>query len=71
MNEQESVEMQISSAIFYHKEADNLLKEYHECRTLHGKDLLIPRLKELYSKLHLEHKTLKLILDNHDETTDF
>jgi hypothetical protein len=64
MNDDEQVDVLIGSAVWYANQATALIKKYKECRTEHGRKLLIPKLKHIQSKLAFERRGIVEIMGN-------
>lgn len=66
MSEDETNDIQLNSAQWYCEEAGKYIAKYRACRTEHAKNQLIPKLKELYGKLHFEAEGLKRVIKENE-----
>lgn len=63
MNDEKSFNALIDSIPWHEAQATALIKQYEACRTEHGRQLLIPKLRHIYSKLGFERRGLAAVIN--------
>ena len=51
-------DIQLESAEWYCEQADKLISEYHNCRTAHAQQKLLPKIKHIRNKLNFEKRQM-------------